>query len=198
MPNRALSVITTTAALTAALLSPIAVGTAAADTTAPVVAPQSTYKSGVSQRTRRAAHKARTAVAPVAPAPQGPTASVVTPASFAERVLAATNAERTSRGLKALAPSSCAAGFAQSWSAHLASVGSLSHQRLLPVLDGCGGRTAGENVAYGNVTPEELVAMWMGSPGHRANILNASYTGMGVGQTTTATGRVYGVQVFTG
>ncbi|MBE6910448.1 MAG: sporulation protein [Ruminococcaceae bacterium] len=42
-------------------------------------------------------------------------------------------------------------------------------------------RTAGENIAMGYRTPEAVVAAWMNSPGHRANILNASYTTIGVG-----------------
>ena len=41
--------------------------------------------------------------------------------------------------------------------------------------------TWGENVAFGQQTPEEVVAAWMGSPGHRSNILNSSYTHLGVG-----------------
>ena len=39
----------------------------------------------------------------------------------------------------------------------------------------------GENIAYGQITPEAVVEGWMNSPGHRANILNASYTRIGVG-----------------
>jgi len=42
-------------------------------------------------------------------------------------------------------------------------------------------RTAGENIAMGYRTPEAVVAAWMNSSGHRANILNASYTMIGVG-----------------
>ncbi|MBE7003315.1 MAG: hypothetical protein E7425_03395 [Ruminococcaceae bacterium] len=42
-------------------------------------------------------------------------------------------------------------------------------------------RTAGENIAMGYRTPEAVVNAWMNSPGHRANILNASYTTLGVG-----------------
>lgn len=42
-------------------------------------------------------------------------------------------------------------------------------------------RTAGENIAYGYSTPEKVVSAWMNSEGHRANILNASYTRLGVG-----------------
>ena len=42
-------------------------------------------------------------------------------------------------------------------------------------------RTAGENIAYGQQTPSAVVTAWMNSEGHRANILNASYTQIGVG-----------------
>ena len=42
-------------------------------------------------------------------------------------------------------------------------------------------RTAGENIAYGQQTPQAVVNAWMNSSGHRANILNSSYTQIGVG-----------------
>jgi len=42
-------------------------------------------------------------------------------------------------------------------------------------------KTAGENIAKGQQTPEEVVNAWMNSEGHRANILNADYTHIGVG-----------------
>lgn len=42
-------------------------------------------------------------------------------------------------------------------------------------------RTAGENIAMGYTTPEAVMNGWMNSEGHRANILNASYTEIGVG-----------------
>ncbi|HEY4552384.1 MAG TPA: CAP domain-containing protein, partial [Bacillaceae bacterium] len=42
-------------------------------------------------------------------------------------------------------------------------------------------RSAGENIAYGQRTPEEVVKAWMNSSGHRANILNSSFTHIGVG-----------------
>ena len=41
--------------------------------------------------------------------------------------------------------------------------------------------TAGENIAVGYSTPEQVVNGWMNSEGHRANILNASFTPIGVG-----------------
>ena len=55
--------------------------------------------------------------------------------------------------------------------------------------------TAGENIAVGYSTPEQVVNGWMNSEGHRANILNASFTTIGVGYDST--GR-YWVQLFVG
>ena len=42
-------------------------------------------------------------------------------------------------------------------------------------------RSAGENIAKGQSTPQAVVNAWMNSSGHRANILNASYNTIGVG-----------------
>lgn len=42
-------------------------------------------------------------------------------------------------------------------------------------------QTAGENIARGQQTPEQVVQSWMNSTGHRENILNADYTHIGVG-----------------
>ena len=42
-------------------------------------------------------------------------------------------------------------------------------------------RTAGENIAYGYATPEQVVNGWMNSEGHRKNILSASFTKIGIG-----------------
>src|SRR5699024_6132785 len=42
-------------------------------------------------------------------------------------------------------------------------------------------RTAGENIAKGQRTPQEVVNGWMNSEGHRANIMNGEFTHIGVG-----------------
>ena len=42
-------------------------------------------------------------------------------------------------------------------------------------------KSAGENIAKGQSSPRAVVNAWMNSPGHRANILNSSYTKIGVG-----------------
>lgn len=56
-------------------------------------------------------------------------------------------------------------------------------------------RTAGENIAMGYRTPAAVVQGWMNSPGHRANILNASYTKIGVGYVASGN---YWTQLFIG
>lgn len=56
-------------------------------------------------------------------------------------------------------------------------------------------RTAGENIAYGYASPQKVVDGWMNSSGHRANILNASYTQIGVGYVAKGN---YWTQMFIG
>ena len=56
-------------------------------------------------------------------------------------------------------------------------------------------RSAGENIAYGYGTPAAVVNGWMNSSGHRANILNASYTQIGVGYCASGN---YWTQMFIG
>ena len=56
-------------------------------------------------------------------------------------------------------------------------------------------RTAGENIAMGYSSPESVMDGWMNSPGHRANILNAGYTTIGVGYVADGN---YWTQHFTG
>jgi len=42
-------------------------------------------------------------------------------------------------------------------------------------------KAAGENIAQGQRTPQEVVTAWMNSEGHRENILSTKYTNIGVG-----------------
>ncbi len=62
------------------------------------------------------------------------------------------------------------------------------------------GGTSGENLAIGNaaVSPATVVALWMGSETHRANILNPEYTNLAVGfvYDPTKTYRTYWSQEF--
>jgi uncharacterized protein YkwD len=56
--------------------------------------------------------------------------------------------------------------------------------------------TAGENVAAGYVDAEAVVAGWMGSEGHRENILNSGFEELGVGYSTSDDGTTYWTQDF--
>jgi uncharacterized YkwD family protein/spore coat assembly protein SafA len=58
---------------------------------------------------------------------------------------------------------------------------------------------AGENIAYGQKTPAEVMLGkngWMNSPGHRSNILNGTYTEIGVGLAKNSSGVCYWTQQF--
>ncbi len=107
---------------------------------------------------------------------------------YAERVVALVNRERSIRGLP---PLSVKAGL--SWVATKRSVDMIQRNYFAHV-DPSGHDayyylrkeyvrygSAGENIASGQQTPEEVVAAWMNSPGHRANILNPYYRCIGVG-----------------
>ena len=58
-------------------------------------------------------------------------------------------------------------------------------------------RSAGENIAWGQRSPREVVNAWMNSAGHRANIMNANFTTIGVGYYRNAKGTNYWCQLFT-
>ncbi|NBI29987.1 CAP domain-containing protein [Chengkuizengella marina] len=56
-------------------------------------------------------------------------------------------------------------------------------------------RSAAENIAYGQRTPQQVVNAWMNSSGHRKNILNSSSTHIGVGYVEEGN---YWTQMFIG
>lgn len=58
-------------------------------------------------------------------------------------------------------------------------------------------RAAGENIAKGQRTAQQVVQSWMNSEGHRRNILNQSYTHIGVGYVEGSSGP-YWTQLFIG
>jgi uncharacterized protein YkwD len=54
----------------------------------------------------------------------------------------------------------------------------------------------GENVATGQLSPEQVVAEWMASPGHRRNILDPNFRHLGVAYSVASDGRSYWTQKF--
>ncbi|WP_110112204.1 CAP domain-containing protein [Bacillus sp. CGMCC 1.16541] len=59
-------------------------------------------------------------------------------------------------------------------------------------------KAAGENIAKGQRTPEEVMNGWMNSSGHRANILSNNFTHIGVGYVKGSDGTTYWTQMFIG
>ncbi|HHW67185.1 MAG: hypothetical protein PWP07_1684 [Epulopiscium sp.] len=56
--------------------------------------------------------------------------------------------------------------------------------------------SAGENIAKGQQSASAVMNAWMNSPGHRSNILSASYTEIGVGLAKSKNGTKYWTQMF--
>ncbi|XXM71569.1 SafA/ExsA family spore coat assembly protein [Lysinibacillus sphaericus] len=56
--------------------------------------------------------------------------------------------------------------------------------------------SAGENIAVGQTSPDQVVREWMNSPGHRKNILNSSYTYIGAGYAKGGSYGTYWTQMF--
>lgn len=122
--------------------------------------------------------------------------------SFAEQVVKLVNEERAKAGLNAVALDKEleAAALIRAKETEI----SFSHTRpdgrsFVSVLkdQGISYRGAGENIAWGQSSPEEVMRGWMNSDGHRANILNPSFTKIGVGYYRNANGRNYWTQLFT-
>jgi uncharacterized YkwD family protein len=107
---------------------------------------------------------------------------------FEQQVVELTNQEREKQGLAPLKVDVELSKVAREKSADMARNNYFSHNSPtygspFEMMNqfGISYRTAGENIAKGQRTPEEVVNAWMNSEGHRANILNANFTHIGVG-----------------
>ncbi|MBD5785289.1 CAP domain-containing protein [Cellulosimicrobium terreum] len=104
------------------------------------------------------------------------------PEEYAELVVAETNSVRATEGRAPLATDTCALGAASTRAADLVGSATLVHAPLDPVLTACDppSATAAENLSRGAATPAEVVDAWLGSPAHRANLLDPALTSVGV------------------
>jgi uncharacterized YkwD family protein len=107
---------------------------------------------------------------------------------YEQRVVDLTNAERAKYGLPALKVDLTLSKVAKAKSQDMYNLNYFDHNSPtygspfdMMKQFGISYRTAGENIAMGQRTPEEVVQAWMNSEGHRANILNSTYTHIGVG-----------------
>lgn len=122
--------------------------------------------------------------------------------SYAEQVVALVNEERAKAGLSALTMDADITAAANVRAKEIKQ--SFSHTRpngssFSTVLkeQGVSFRGSGENIAWGQKTPEQVMDGWMNSAGHRANILNESFKNIGVGYYQDENGVNHWVQLFT-
>ncbi len=122
--------------------------------------------------------------------------------SFPEQVVKLVNEERTKAGLSEVTLDKNMEAAALTRAKEIET--SFSHTRpdgrsFSTVLtdNGITYRGSGENIAWGQRSPEEVMKGWMNSDGHRANILNPKFTKIGVGYYRNAAGRNYWTQLFT-
>ena len=115
--------------------------------------------------------------------------------SFLDR----TNAMRRTAGVGLLAEHDTLNSKAEAWSQQMARTGTLSHSTLTADLGGLSYLALGENVgmASGGTDPWlQIHNAFAASSEHRANLLNSSYTHMGVGVAVGADGSVWVTEVF--
>ena len=138
------------------------------------------------------------------PETQPPAQDASTPEELAAEVVRLVNVERAKEGLAPLGTYDSLTRAAQIRAPEIVTLFSHDRPSCFTAMDQTGATkgayTWGENIAAGNATAAATVEQWMNSPGHRANILNAKFTHIGVGYQHSA-GSTYGhywVQMFTG
>ena len=110
-------------------------------------------------------------------------------------ILAQTNAARTGAGLAPLREISALTVVAQSCSLRQAAARAMFHCDDYSTRIPAGWTRAAENVAYG-YRAEDVVAAWLDSPGHRANILEPGTTHIGIGIAFDGSGLPFYTQNF--
>lgn len=124
-------------------------------------------------------------------------------ASFENEVIRLVNVERSKRGLQTLSTNWQLSRVARYKSQDMIDKGYFSHTSPtygspFKMMESFGIRysAAGENIAMGQRTPQEVMDAWMNSPGHRNNILSTSFYQIGVGLAKDRNGRMYWTQMF--
>ncbi len=103
-----------------------------------------------------------------------------------QAIVSDTNAERAKYGLPALAVDPSLQQAARSHTAWMTNYHSMTHTTA-PVA---------ENIGMGQRSAEEIVAQWMASSGHRANILNGGYRRIGAAAYTATDGSIFWCEEF--
>ena len=193
-PTAAPTVVPTAKPTAAPTVAPTAKPTAAPTvaptakpTTAPTVAPTAKPTTAPTVAPTAKPTTAPT-VAPTAKPTTAPTTAPIDATAVQKEVLALVNEQRAAAGVAALVLDTKLSEVATAKAQDMYDNNYFSHTSptygspfdMLKTF-GVSYRTAGENIAYGQQSAQQVMTDWMNSSGHRANILNASYTKLGVG-----------------
>ena len=135
--------------------------------------------------------------------------NTVTYSAYANEVLRLVNIERANVGVAPLVLDEALCNAANMRAIEMDCTGVFGHKRpndhsCFEVYDICNvewQNACGENIAAGQATPEEVMNSWLGSAGHKANILSPEYTKMGLGYSVGLSNgqyRGYWAQEFAG
>ncbi|WP_025704428.1 CAP domain-containing protein, partial [Paenibacillus graminis] len=161
-----------------------------APTAKPVATPAPTVKPAAPVAT------AKPAAIPAAPAVSDATGT----AAFTQQIVTLVNKERAAAGLSPVSALASLNKVAAAKATDMRANNYFSHTSPtygspfdMMSAFGVTYQYAGENIAMGQRTPQEVMTAWMNSAGHRANILSANFNYIGVGFDNN-----YWVQEFIG
>ncbi|WP_257348879.1 CAP domain-containing protein [Pseudalkalibacillus decolorationis] len=135
-----------------------------------------------------------------APQPQDGATAI---SEIEKKVIELTNQEREKAGLSPLKANVKLSKVAQEKSNDMLENGYFSHNspnygspfQMMQEF-GVSYQSAGENIAAGQQSAEQVVKAWMNSPGHRRNIMNKDVTQIGVGRAKGGEQGIYWTQMF--
>jgi len=187
---------------TAPMTVPVTVPITTTPTTAPITQPITAAPTTVAPTTAPATEPATTSAATFAQLPTLPNRRITANElatwieayqylggilEFEREVLRLVNIERQNNGLNQLTMNTSVAMAARFKSQEMSNLNYFSHESPVYGAFNMIARDVfdvdiwSENIASGQRSPQEVMAGWMNSPGHRANILNTRWTEMGVG-----------------
>ena len=164
--------------------------------------PEPAKKPSVSEKPAAPPETQKSAPSETTQKPAAPTVNKAA-GSYEAQVADLVNQERAAQGLPALKYNAELSKVAEAKAADLRDKNYFSHTSPtygspFDMMKSFGIRytAAGENIAKGYTTPAAVMNGWMNSPGHKANILNSSFTEIGVGYVSGDNGAGYWVQMF--
>lgn len=150
--------------------------------------PVETPQTSKPETSKPEASKPETSAPSTKPSQPSGSADTTEPSKFASEVVALVNKERANAGLKPLTVHAKLTTMAVDKAKDMSDNNYFSHTSPthgspfdMMKAYGISFGYAGENIAKGQRTPQEVMNSWMNSQGHRENILSPNFTMIGVG-----------------